>query len=219
MYSSQRENSGFIECPTPTVATSMDLGGMSSTRKPVAFERSVPTVHMHTSLMAKKILEHIDRNIPTPKEKSAELKLATKWKNAESSDNTSTSIVDNGFAKLKDVGPCKYDEFGGMISTLRNEDEGSYNVDIQPRESTDKSVDITKEGTLASDLNVHRSIPRLANDAKTTQNFGSSQIFSLKSTDKVLYFMANKVFTCSSVLNLCHKAVAEKNCVFLERKK
>ncbi|MCI82308.1 nucleoporin-like protein, partial [Trifolium medium] len=65
----------------------MGPGRMSSTRKPLGFERSVPTVHMHTSLMAKKILEHIDRSIPTPKEKSAELKLATKWKNPESSVN------------------------------------------------------------------------------------------------------------------------------------
>ncbi|KEH38489.1 hypothetical protein MtrunA17_Chr2g0313971 [Medicago truncatula] len=208
MNSSQRGNSGFIECSTPTVATSMDLGGMSSTRKPVGFERSVPTVHMHTSLMAKKILEHIDRNIPTPKEKSAELKLATNWKNAESSENTSTSNVDNGFVKLKDVGPFKYDEFGGMISTLRNEDEGNCNADIQPRESTDKSKDITKEGTLASDLNVHRSIPRLTNDAKATQNFGSSQMFSLKSTDKDDLMSLPSVNQYPSLVNQEKKTVA-----------
>jgi len=212
MSSSQRENSSFIECSTPTIATRMDLGGMSSSRKPLGFERSVPTVPMHTSLMAKKILEHIDRNIPTPKEKSAELKLATKWNNAESSVNTSTvfSNADNDLVKLKDVSPSKYNEFGGMHSILRKEDEGNCNVDIQPRESTDKSVDITKEGTLTSDLNVHRSIPRLTNDVRTTQNFGSSQMFSVKSTDKVLYFMAIDVFRCSFVLNLCHKAEREK---------
>ncbi|MCI16479.1 nucleoporin-like protein [Trifolium medium] len=144
---------------------------------------------MHTSLMAKKILEHIDRSVPTPKEKSAELKLATKWKNPESSVNTSTIFSNqyNGLVKLKDVSPCKYDELGGMNSTLRNENEGNCNVDIQPRrESTDKSIDITKEGTLASDLNVHNSIPRLTNDG-TTQDFGSSQMFSMKSTYEVLY--------------------------------
>jgi len=221
MSSSQRENSSFIECSTPTVATRMGLGGMSSSRKPLGFERSVPTVPMHTSLMAKKILEHIDRNIPTPKEKSAELKLATKWNNAESSVNTSTvfSNVDNGLVKLKDVSPSKYNEFDGMDSILRHGDEGNCNVDIQPRESTDKSVDITKEGTLTSDLNVHRSIPRLANDARTTQNFDSSQMFSVKSTNKVLYFMAINVFTCSFVLNLCHKAEREKIVSLFEKEK
>jgi hypothetical protein len=167
----------------------MGPGRMSSTPKPLGFERSVPTVHMHSSLMAKKILEHIDRSVPTPNEKSAELKLATKWKNPESSVNTSTIFANeyNDSVKLKDVSPCKYDELGGMNSTLRNENEGNCNVDIQPRESTDKSIDISKEGTLASDSNVHHSIPRLTNDAGTTQNFGSSQMFSMKSTYEVLY--------------------------------
>ena len=146
MNSSRRQNSSFIEYSNPTVATSMGPGRMSSTPKPLGFERSVPTVHMHSSLMAKKILEHIDRSTPTPKEKSAELKLATKWKNPESSVNASTIFANeyNDSVKLKDVSPCKYDELGGMNSTLRNENEGNCNVDSQPRESTDKSIDITK---------------------------------------------------------------------------
>ncbi|KAL5100938.1 hypothetical protein RYX36_005265 [Vicia faba] len=185
MNSFQRENSSLIECSSPIVATHMDPDGMSSTRKPLGFERSVPTVHTHTSFMAKKILEHIDRSIPTPKQKSAELKLAMQWKNPEFSVNTSTifSNEDNGLAKPKHISPSKYGELGGMNSTLRNEGEGNCNVDIQPRESTDKSVDITKERTLASDLNVHSSIPILAKEARTTQNFGS-QMFSMKSTNK-----------------------------------
>ncbi|KAI5441219.1 hypothetical protein KIW84_010611 [Lathyrus oleraceus] len=191
MNYSRRENASLIECSSPVVATRMDPGGMSSTRKPLGFERRVPTVHTHTSFMAKKILEHIDRNIPTPKQKSDELKLATKWKNPEFSVNTSTifSNEDNGLVKPKHTSPCKYGELGGTNSTLRNEDKGNCNVDIQPRESADKSVDITKERALASDLNVHSSIPIHAKDARTTQNFGSSQMFSMKSTDKVLYLL------------------------------
>lgn len=186
LNASQRDNSSLIECSNSTVATSMDPGGMSRTRKPLGFEGGVRTVHMHTSLMAKTILEHIDRNIPTPKEKSAELKLATKWQNPESSINTSTifSNEDNGSVKLLDVGPCKYVGLGGSNSILRKEDEGNCNVDIQPREGTDKSVDIKKEGTLACDLKIYSSIPRLANDARTTQNFVSSQMFPRKSTDE-----------------------------------
>ncbi|CAK8569025.1 unnamed protein product [Lathyrus sativus] len=137
MNYSQRENASLIERSSPIVATRMDPGGMSSTRKPLGFERSVPTVHTHTSLMAKKILEHIDRNIPTPKQKSDELKLATKWKNPEFSVNTSTifSKEDNGLVKPKHTSPCKYGELRGTNSTLRNEDEGNCHVDIQPRES------------------------------------------------------------------------------------
>ncbi|XP_058764142.1 nuclear pore complex protein NUP1 isoform X2 [Vicia villosa] len=186
LNSSQRENSSLVEFSSPIVATRIDPGGMSSTRKPLGFERSVPTVHTHTSFMAKKILEHIDRSIPTPKQKSDELKLATKWKNPDFSANTSTisSNEDNGSDKPKLISPSKYSELGGKNSTLRNEDEGNSTVDIQHRESTDKTLDIIKERTLASDLNVHSSIPILAKDARTTQNFGSSQMFSMKSTDK-----------------------------------
>lgn len=167
----------------------------SSTRKPLGFEGGVPTVHRHTSLMAKKILEHIDRNVPTPKEKSAELKLATQWKNPDSVNiSTTLSNEDNGLVKLKDVSPCKYDGLDEKKSTLTNEDKGNCNVDIQPRDSTDKSIDITK-GILASEMNVFSSIPRLGNDARTTQNFGTSQMFSMKSTEKVLQlFNGHKSF-------------------------
>lgn len=137
---------------------------------------------MHTSLMAKKILDHIDRNIPTPKEKSAELKLATKWKNPES---TILSNDDNGILKLKDVSSYKYDGLNGKKSILTNEGQGNFHFGIPPRESADKSI-VSKEGTLASDMNVFGSIPRVDNDAVTTQIFGGSQNILMKSTQEVL---------------------------------
>ncbi|KAK7327735.1 hypothetical protein VNO77_21825 [Canavalia gladiata] len=178
---SQKESSAVIERSTP-IAKSMDLGGTSFTHKPLGFEVGVPTVHMHTSLMAKKILDHIDRNIPTPKEKTAELKLAMKWRNPESSADFSTilSNEDNGLLRLKDAGPYKYD---GKKSTLRNEDRGSYHVDMQHRESTDKSIDVRQEGTLASDLSVCSSIPRLGNQVSTMQNFSGAEKFSMSSKE------------------------------------
>lgn len=186
MSPSQRESSSFIEGLNPIVTTSTDLGRTIGTRKPLGFEQGVPTVHMHTSLMAKKILDHIDRNIPTPKEKSAELKFAAKWKNPESSVSMSTILSNevNGLSKIKDVSPCKYDGLDGKKS--RNEDKGNCDVDIQPRESTDKSVDFLRDGTSASDMNASSSIPILFNGARTTQKFGGSQMFSVKSTEEVL---------------------------------
>ncbi|TKY73162.1 Nuclear pore complex protein NUP1 [Spatholobus suberectus] len=178
---SQRENSGVFEGFTP-VAKSIEPVGTSCTHKPQGSEVGVPTVHKHTSLMAKKILDHIDRNIPTPKEKSVELKLAAKWKNPESSIDFSTvlSNEDNGLLKLNDFSPHKYDGLEGKKSTLRNEGKGNYHVDVQPKESTDKSINVRKEGTLASDVNVYSSILRLGNNVSTMQNFGGLQIFSMK---------------------------------------
>ncbi|KAH1188308.1 hypothetical protein GmHk_U059730 [Glycine max] len=180
---SQRQSSGVIESFT-SVAKRTEPVGTSCTHKPLGLEVGIPTVHMHTSLMAKKILDHIDRNTPTPKEKSAELKLATKWKNPESSIDFSTiwSNEDNGLLKLDDVSPYKYDGLEGKESTLWNESKGKYHVDMQPKESTDKSIAVRKVGTLLSDVNVYSSIPRLGNDVSTTQNLCSSKKDAMKTT-------------------------------------
>ncbi|KAL5729618.1 hypothetical protein ACHQM5_002545 [Ranunculus cassubicifolius] len=51
------------------------------------------SVHPQSTDMARKILEHLDRTIPTPEKKSAELKLATSWRTAPSSIST-TSLVE-----------------------------------------------------------------------------------------------------------------------------
>ncbi|XP_057436015.1 nuclear pore complex protein NUP1 [Lotus japonicus] len=176
---SQRESSGVIEGFTPTVTKSTDADGMGNNHKPLGFKGGVP---MHTSLMAKKILEHIDRSVPTPKEKSAELNLATKWKNPESLVNfkTTFSNEENGLVKSKDHSPYKYDGPDGKKYTLKDDCEGNNNVDIQPRERNDKSIDIRKEGTLASDKNVCSNIPRHGNDART----GDSQTSSMRASEE-----------------------------------
>ena len=58
---------------------------------------------------------------------------------------------------------------------------------MQPKEeSTDKSIDVRKVGNRASDVNANSSIPRLGNNASTTQNFGGPHIFSMKSSKEVL---------------------------------
>ncbi|WCJ30048.1 nucleoporin-related [Euphorbia peplus] len=47
--------------------------------KPRNTEISTPTVPAHSSQVARKILEHLDRNPPTPNDKSAELRLGSSW--------------------------------------------------------------------------------------------------------------------------------------------
>ncbi|KAL1348724.1 uncharacterized protein [Arachis hypogaea] len=157
-----------------------------STQKRVRFEVDVPSVHMHTSLMAKKILDHIDRNIPTPKEKSAELNLATKWKSPESSVdiNTTLSKENNDSLQLKGVGHFKFGGLDAKESTPRNEGQGNSNVDILPMESSGKPIDVSKEGNLASNMNVRSSIPTFGIDARTMQNYGGSQNILKKSAEE-----------------------------------
>lgn len=143
----------------------------------------VPTVHMHSSLMAKKILDHIDRNIPTPKEKFAELKQAQKWKNSESSTEFSTifSNEDNVLPKSNDFSPQKSDGFEGKKSTLLIQSQGNCHARTQLKDSTDKSMEVRKEETLVPDVNAYNSSnSRLGNDVSTTQFFFSNYILAVK---------------------------------------
>ncbi|KAI4344141.1 hypothetical protein L6164_011407 [Bauhinia variegata] len=188
---SQGESSDVHEGFIPSVTTSQEPDGTSSTykfhsldNKLQGSEAVVPTVHMHTSLMARKILEHIDRNPPTPGEKSAELKLATKWKNAESSVDFSTVLSNdrNYLLKSKDIGPYKYDGLDGKNSTL-NEGQGKHDFD-KPKESTDMYINVRNEELLASDTKVDNNILRLGSNARILQNSGGSRIFPMKSTDE-----------------------------------
>ncbi|XP_062078086.1 nuclear pore complex protein NUP1 [Humulus lupulus] len=57
----------------------------SADRKNHSSDVGVPTVHPHSSQIARTILDHIDRNPPTPKDKSQELRLAFEWKKPASS--------------------------------------------------------------------------------------------------------------------------------------
>lgn len=150
--------------------------------KPQGSGVALPTVHMHTSLMARRILEHIDRNPPTPQQKSAELNLATKWKNPESSVNANgvLSNENNGFLKLKDANSYKYDGYDGKKSTL-NEIQGSSHVDSL---SADKSINVNNATSLPSGINVGSSFLKIGSDARSLQNTNGAQNFPTKSTEE-----------------------------------
>lgn len=81
--------------------TSSSSQFQSVERKRHSFEVGTPTVHPQSSQIARTILEHIDRNPPTPKEKAEELKLAISWKKALSSGVP--SIIPNGHKSLLPV--------------------------------------------------------------------------------------------------------------------
>lgn len=95
---------GFL----PAVNRNFEPGEASSSsqfqsveRKRHSFEVGTPTVHPQSSQIARTILEHIDRNPPTPKEKAEELKLAISWKKTQSSGVP--SIIPNGHKSLLPV--------------------------------------------------------------------------------------------------------------------
>ncbi|KAF8047313.1 hypothetical protein N665_3100s0002 [Sinapis alba] len=76
--------------------------------KHIGLEVGTPTVPRHSSQIARTILDHLERTQPTPKDKSAELKLATSWRYPQSSRTVeqSSSNINNvkkdGSAKLNE---------------------------------------------------------------------------------------------------------------------
>ncbi|KAI9117116.1 hypothetical protein K1719_011282 [Acacia pycnantha] len=181
-----KEGSGVHEGFLPAFTKSLepDKTGFSHKfhsvdNKPQGSGVTLPTVHTHTSLMARRILEHIDRNPPTPQQKSAELKLATKWKNPESSVNANgvLSNENNGFLKLKEANPYKYDGHDGKKSIL-NENQGSSHVD---RESADKSINVNNVMPLRSGINVGNSFLKIGNDTRSLQNTNVNNVTPLRS--------------------------------------
>lgn len=86
----QVENSHIRKEFLPAGRKNFELGGLSGNSPFQSIDRkpSSPQVGVHpqSSQIARTILEHINRNSPTPKDKSEELKLAIAWKKPPTSD-------------------------------------------------------------------------------------------------------------------------------------
>ncbi|XP_048602458.1 nuclear pore complex protein NUP1 isoform X1 [Brassica napus] len=76
--------------------------------KHIGLEVGTPTVPRHSSQIARTILDHLERTQPTPKDKSAELKLATSWrypqssKTVEPSNSNINNVTKDGSVKLNE---------------------------------------------------------------------------------------------------------------------
>ncbi|KAK3038029.1 hypothetical protein RJ639_032008 [Escallonia herrerae] len=106
---SEVDKSNVSKSFLPTREKNLELGGVDGTsncqsvdRTAHSTEEGIPNQNTPSSQAVRRILEHLDRHKPTPKEKAAELKLATEWKKYPSSENTdvmqkaSTSLGSTG---------------------------------------------------------------------------------------------------------------------------
>ncbi|KAF8393208.1 hypothetical protein HHK36_021449 [Tetracentron sinense] len=144
------ENTDTPKSFFPAVKKNLEPGASSSTPKfqPVDskapnFNGGVSTVHPQSTEIARKILEHLDRTVPTPKEKSAEIKLATAWKKPPSSEfNTS---MPNGQFSIPRSGGIDFHKSSELVgrnfSVQRNEERGSSFLKVQPEQR--KSIGVT----------------------------------------------------------------------------
>ncbi|KAM6580141.1 hypothetical protein CsatA_003915 [Cannabis sativa] len=98
----------------------------SANRKNQSYDVGVPTVHPHSSQIARTILDHIDRNPPTPKDKSQELRLAFEWKKPDSS---STPSID----------PNQHKSKNSLLNLTALESQKIVNQDDQNKPAQDTS--------------------------------------------------------------------------------
>lgn len=159
LNSPQVENFNAFEGLFSGVKKSTEKGGTSSPSKflvadsePQSSKVSVPSVPPHSRQMAQKILEHLERNLPTPKEKSAELRLATSWKKSLSSNNNNS--LANGPDSLR-----KPDQADKTNSAQATEDRGNLLFKFAPREVTVQADSAAKDNTSASDM---KAVPNAA---------------------------------------------------------
>ncbi|OMO57772.1 hypothetical protein COLO4_35103 [Corchorus olitorius] len=110
--------------------------------------------------MARTILEHLERNPATPKEKSDELKIATSWKGSQSSDaNAAISKGHNSFSYLGRDSKSK-DQIDNRNSAQGNEDRGK-SVSVAFPESTIEAKNVN-QSTSASDLKFDGTVSSFA---------------------------------------------------------
>ncbi|KAG5564429.1 hypothetical protein RHGRI_000572 [Rhododendron griersonianum] len=101
------------------------------------------------------ILEHLDRNKPTPKEKSAELQLATEWKKFSSSKITDAMVKEGTpLPRLEGYDFLKNKSFVEKGSSAQENDRENSNFEVKPAEkSTSQAADGSKDIGTSSTLN------------------------------------------------------------------
>lgn len=144
------ENSNISQGFLPALKKNLEPGGKSSGSqfqsvdwKNRSFEVGVPTVHPQSSHIARTILEHIDRNPHTPKDKSEELKLAFARKKLISSgidsngQKSQSSLLNvKGFDSHKIV-----NQDGQNNKPIEeNSDKGNSHFSVPHQENTVKAV-------------------------------------------------------------------------------
>lgn len=145
---SKVESSNISQGFLPAFKKNLEPKGTSSgsqfqsvDRRNRSFEVGVPTVHPHSSQIAKRILEHIDRNPPTPKDKSEELRLAFARRKSSSS---SVPLVDTNQQKsensLMNVKGFDSHKDGQNKPAQENSDKGNSLYMVPNQENTVKAA-------------------------------------------------------------------------------
>lgn len=203
-------NSHFSEGFFPTVKKNLELGGASGSsifqladRKPPSSEVGVPPVHPHSSQMARTILEHLERNLPTPKDKSAELELATSSKKIQSSNvTTSMASEQNIFLNFGGRDFSKKGNEGDKKNSAQMNEARVNSFKVPSPENTKVSKDRVNETSSASERRAD-GIPAIRHGgcAGSSHDFRKNQDFDIKSKNEVFYYPRLLCFKWMLALN------------------
>ncbi|GLU09682.1 hypothetical protein SLE2022_265290 [Rubroshorea leprosula] len=178
------ENSNVSKGILPAIKKNLEPGEASSSSlfqsvdgsKSRNSELGTPIVHPHSSQIARTILEHLERNLPTPKDKSNELKLATSWRKTQSSDAATVMLKENN--SLSYFGGLDYskskDQLDKKTSSQWNRD-GTNLPPMSLPQSTIGSKDAVNRKTSASDINVDDTVKLFSDNAEPSLDFWKMQ--------------------------------------------
>ncbi|KAF9613477.1 hypothetical protein IFM89_008324 [Coptis chinensis] len=110
-----------------------------------------PTVHPQSTDLARKILEHLDRSVPTPEKKSVELNLATSWRKppTPASNPVREAVNTPVFESLESR--CSNHILGQKLSDLEKDARGTSIINLQPEQrKPDETTDFSNQKTLGS---------------------------------------------------------------------
>ncbi|KAK8597875.1 hypothetical protein V6N13_095271 [Hibiscus sabdariffa] len=175
-------NSSVSKGLSPSIKRNMEQGGTSSSSvfqlvDKNSSEMGMPPVHPHSSQMARTILDHLDRILATPKEKSEELKIATSWKISQSSDPNVAVLT--GHDNVPNLGL----DFSKSKDKINNRSPVPWNeksISVASPESSVKKINST------SDLKVDGTVAMFGNNAGSSLDNGKAQDSPIRTAHKVL---------------------------------
>lgn len=190
LFENSDVSGGFL----PGVKKNLQPGASSCTskflmldNKPQSNEVSVPKVNPQSSLLARKILEHLDRNPPTPKEKLDELKLATSWKKtlssevATTSENPGTSHFGGfDFHKNKNVVDQKF-------PPQRSEDRRNSLSKVEQPERTNEATDAVNKIAPMSNMFFCNTAAKHSENALPSSDFKKTLGVEIKTPNEVFH--------------------------------
>lgn len=142
------------------------------------FEVGVSTVPPQSTQIARKILEHLDRKVSTPAEKSLELKLATAWRKSISSDSK------HGDSELDSSKMLEFRD--QMLSTQRNEDRGNSVFEGRTKVlNTKEAYDAADRAISASDIVLGGTGLILNGDAGSSLDFEKTHPSQVESMHEI----------------------------------